>query len=198
MLHQCIFLHQNTPYSAGCSRLEVRCSTVERKVLIVPCTLRSTYAYAPIMGSCTTIAKATASAQLSEDSLVRGFGHLKVYNQRKQDKLQRRAPNTYTWDFPDVIKFRVATHTISEKAILFRHLDYNPDRAQKLISLSMSRHLSTRNMSSKSMHAFLSNLANRQTDKQTRANAFTSSFVGGNKVTQAIKSDTLPAPAAAR
>jgi len=29
------------------------------------------------------------------------------------------------------------------------------------------------------MLAFLSNLANRQTDKQTRANAFTSSFVGG-------------------
>jgi len=55
----------------------------------------------------------------------------------------------------------------------FRHLDYNPDRAQKLISSSMSRHLSTRNISSKSMHAFLSNLANRQTDKRTRANAFT-------------------------
>ena len=33
------------------------------------------------------------------------------------------------------------------------------------------------------MHAFLSNLANRQTDKQTRANAFTSSFVGGNNRT---------------
>jgi len=34
----------------------------------------------------------------------------------------------------------------------------------------MSRHLSTRNISSKSLHAFLSNLANRQTDKrgQTR------------------------------
>jgi len=45
----------------------------------------------------------------------------------------------------------------------------------------MSRHLSTRNISSKSIHAFLSNLANRQTDKRTRANAFTSSFVGGNK-----------------
>jgi len=29
----------------------------------------------------------------------------------------------------------------------------------------MSRHLSTCNISSKSMHAFLSNLANRQTDK---------------------------------
>ena len=29
----------------------------------------------------------------------------------------------------------------------------------------MSRHLSTRNISSKSMHAFLSNLANRQTDR---------------------------------
>jgi len=46
---------------------------------------------------------------------------------------------------------------------------YDPDRAQNLISSSMSRHLSTRNMSSKSMHAFLSNLAHRQTDKRTRA-----------------------------
>ena len=35
----------------------------------------------------------------------------------------RRAPNTHTWDFPDVIKFRVAAHTISEKAIRFRHPD---------------------------------------------------------------------------
>jgi len=31
------------------------------------------------------------------------------------------------------------------------------------------------------MHAFLSKLANRQTDRQTRAKRFTSSFVGGNK-----------------
>jgi len=41
-----------------------------------------------------------------------------------------------------------------------------PDRAQTLISSSMSRHQSTCKMSSKYMHAFLSNLANRQTDKQ--------------------------------
>ena len=79
---------------------------------------------------------------------------------------------------------RSLAYTIAEKAIRFRHPDYNPDRAQKLISSSMSRHLSTRNISSKSMHAFLSNLANRQTDrqtdKQTRANAFISSFVGDN------------------
>ena len=71
--------------------------------------------------------------------------------------------NTHMWDFPDVIKFRVVAHTISEKKIQFQHPDYNPDRAQKLISSSMSRHLSTRNISSKSMHAILSNLANRQT-----------------------------------
>jgi len=60
-----------------------------------------------------------------------------------------------------------SAYTISEKAIRFRHPNYNPDRAQsqKLISSSMSRHLSTRNISSKSMHAFLSNFANRQTDK---------------------------------
>jgi len=60
---------------------------------------------------------------------------------------------------------RCSAYTISEKAIRFRHPDYDPDRAQKLISSSMSRHLSTRNISSKSMHAFSSNLANRQTDK---------------------------------
>ena len=77
---------------------------------------------------------------------------------------------------------RCSTYTISEKAIRFRHLDYNVDRAQKLTSSSMSRHLSTHNISSKSMHAFLSNLANRQTDRQTRAKTFTSSFVGGNNV----------------
>jgi len=74
-----------------------------------------------------------------------------------------------TWDFPDVINFCVGARTISEKAIRFRHLNYNPDRAQKLISSSVSRHLSTRNISSKSKHAFLSNLANRQADKQTKA-----------------------------
>ena len=96
------------------------------------------------------------------------------------------AANSYTLDFPDVIKFRVAAHTISEKAIRFRHPDYNPDQAQKLISSSMSRHLSTRNISSKSMHAFLRNLANRQTDKRTQANAFTTSFVRGNYKNLAI------------
>jgi len=73
---------------------------------------------------------------------------------------------------------RSSVHTLSEKAIRFRRLDYNPDRGQKLTSSSMSRHLSTRNISSKYMHAFFSNLANRQTDrqtnKQTRAKTFDS------------------------
>ena len=59
-------------------------------------------------------------------------------------------------------------YKIAEKAIQFRHPDYNPDRAQTLISSSMSRHLLTRNISPKSMHTFLSNLANRQTDKRTQ------------------------------
>jgi len=74
---------------------------------------------------------------------------------------------------------RCSAYTISEKAIRFWHLDYNPDWAQKLISSSMSWHLSTRNISSKSMHAFLSNLANGQIDKWTRAKC--TSFVGGTK-----------------
>jgi len=59
---------------------------------------------------------------------------------------------------------RCSTYTISEKAIRFRHPDYNRDRAQKLSGSSMSRHPSTRNISSKSMHALLSNLTNKQTD----------------------------------
>ena len=80
----------------------------------------------------------------------------------------RLAAATCTWDLlSDVRKFCVAAHTTSEKAIRFRHPDYNPDRAQKLISSSVSRHLSTRNISSKSMHALLGNLANRQADRQT-------------------------------
>ena len=64
-------------------------------------------------------------------------------------------------------KIPVAVHTLFEEAIRLRHPDYDPDRAQKLISSSVSRHLSTRNISSKSMHAFFSNLAHRQTDRQT-------------------------------
>jgi len=60
-----------------------------------------------------------------------------------------------------------SAYQIAEKAIRFRHPDYHPDLAQKLISSSMSRRLSTRNISSKSMHAIFSNLANRQTDRQT-------------------------------
>jgi len=84
-------------------------------------------------------------------------------------------PNTCTWDFPNVIKFCIA------KAIQFRHLDYNPDRAQKLISSSMSRHMLTCKMSSKSIHAFLSNLANRQT-KTLRAIAFCNKVLHGGLV----------------
>jgi len=49
----------------------------------------------------------------------------------------------------------------------FRHSGYNSDRAQKLMSSSMSRYLSTLNISSKSMHTFLNLLlTDRQTDKR--------------------------------
>ena len=41
---------------------------------------------------------------------------------------------------------RCSAYTISEKEIRFWHPVYNPDRAQKLISSSMSRHLSTLGM----------------------------------------------------
>ena len=79
------------------------------------------------------------------------------------------------------------SYTISEEAIRFQHPYYDPDGTQKLISSSMYRHLSTRNISSKSMHALLSNLTHRQTDRHTdrqtnagvRAKTYTFSFVGG-------------------
>jgi len=92
----------------------------------------------------------------------------------------RLAAAINTLDFPRRKIPRTIAYTIVEKAIWFRHPNYNPDRAQKLISSSMSRHWPTRNISSESMHVFLSNLANRQIVRQTWANAFTSSFVGGN------------------
>jgi len=63
----------------------------------------------------------------------------------------------------------ISSYTVSEKAIWFQNPDYNLDRAQKLISSSMSRHLSTRNISSKSMHAFwVILLTDRQTDKHVQ------------------------------
>jgi len=100
--------------------------------------------------------------------------------------LQRRTGNAYTWDFPGVIP-RSTAYTISEKAIRFRHPDCDPDRAQKFISLSMFRHLSTRNISSKSPHAFWVILLT-DWDRQTRAKTFTSSFVWGNNAS-ACQSD---------
>ena len=87
-----------------------------------------------------------------------------------------------------IFAYDIAAHTISEKAIRLWHPDYNPDQAQKLIRSSMSRHLSTRNISSKSMHAFLSNLAHRQTDKRTQAKTYTSSFVVGKNIGLWIRS----------
>ena len=45
----------------------------------------------------------------------------------------------------------------------------------------MSQHLSTRNISSKSMHAFLSNLVNKQTNEQGQKQLPPRSFVGGNE-----------------
>jgi len=86
--------------------------------------------------------------------------------------------NTPNWprNMPNKARLQSSVaYTISEKGIWFRHLDYDPDRAQKLISSSMSQHLSTRKISSSSMHAFLSNLANRQTDKRRQSHLPTTS-----------------------
>jgi len=100
------------------------------------------------------------------------FRRLSEYNYFKTTRRCSGGPRQYVYVGFSRRKIpRTSVYTISEKAIRFRYPDYNPDRAQsqKLISSSMSRHLSIRNILSKSMHAFLSNLANRQTDRQTRA-----------------------------
>jgi len=93
---------------------------------------------------------------------------------------------------------RSSTYTISEEtAIRFRHPIYNLDRAQKLISSSMSRHLSTRNISSKSMHAFFSNLANRQTDKhgQKHLPPMLSEVIISYSITQSYRLEVSLCPA---
>jgi len=110
--------------------------------------------------------------------LTKVFRWLTCLSEWNHCKTTRRCSDQYVYVGFSWRKIsRSVAYTIAEKAFRFRHPDYNQDRAQRLICSSMSRHLSTRNISSKSMRAFLSNLANRQTDK--RANAFTSSFVGG-------------------
>jgi len=76
------------------------------------------------------------------------------------------AAETYMWDFADKI-MHSSVYTISEKANRFQHPDYNADRAQKLISSSMSRHLSTHSISSKSMLA-LWVILHRQTNTGKR------------------------------
>jgi len=76
---------------------------------------------------------------------------------------------------------------ISEKGIRFRHPDYDPDRAQKYHFVHVPTSVHMQNFIQ--MHTFLSNLANRKTDKGggkcdrwcLPAITFASSFVGGNK-----------------
>ena len=69
-------------------------------------------------------------------------------------------------------------HTLWEKAIRFQHPDYDPDRAQKLISpfVHVPTSVDTQNVI-EIRARILSNLANRQTDKHR--GQFTSSVVGG-------------------
>jgi len=131
-----------------------------------------TFQWRPIT---TTTRRALGRAHLPPTKV---FRRLSKWNHFKTTARSSGAPGFSRRKIP-----RSSAYTISEKAIRFRHPDYDPDLAQKLISSSMSRHLSIRNFSSKSMHAFLSNLANRHTDRQTNTGkTCTSSFVGGNNV----------------
>jgi len=85
--------------------------------------------------------------------------------------------------FPDVIKFHVAVHTLWEKVIRFPHPDYNPDRAQKLISSSCPyTSVDTQHFIQIDARVFLVILhTDRQTDRKTnagaRAKTYTSSVV---------------------
>jgi len=73
---------------------------------------------------------------------------------------------------------RSSGHTISEKAIRFRHLDYNPDRAQKLNQfVRVPTSVDMQHFIQIYARVFEYNLANRH--RQTRAKTLTSSFVGG-------------------
>jgi len=73
-----------------------------------------------------------------------------------------------------------SAYTISEKAMRFRHPDYNADRTEKLISCPCPEICRHATFHANPCTRFFSNLANRQTDKRTRAKTCTCSFVGGN------------------
>ena len=89
------------------------------------------------------------------------------------------------WDFPGKIAIR---YRRNQSCSGIRTMIRIGLKSQGLISSSMSRHLSTGNISSKSVHAFLSNIANRQTNKQTNTGkTCTSSFVGGKLMEKNFK-----------
>ena len=62
---------------------------------------------------------------------------------------------------------RCSAYTESEKAIRFRHQDYDPDRAQKFVHVPTSVECRHATFRPNPCTRFLSNLANRQTDRQT-------------------------------
>jgi len=74
---------------------------------------------------------------------------------------------------------RCSIYTILEKAIWFRHPEYDLDWAQKLFANVPTDTCRQATFHPNPCTRFLSNLANRQTEKQTRAKTCTSSFVGG-------------------
>ena len=101
--------------------------------------------------------------------------HVAVHTTQNHASLLWWAPNT---DFPDIIKFCIAVHLLLEKTVRFRH----PDRAQKLISSSMSWHGT---FHPPCMRFWVILHTDRQTDRQTnagtRAKTYTSSIVGGKQ-----------------
>jgi len=88
------------------------------------------------------------------------------------------AANTYTSDFPD-IKFRVAPLKQYRRKQSSSGIRTIIRIGLKSQSVPPCPDMSTRNISYKSTHAFLSNVANRQTDIQIRAKTYTFSFVRG-------------------
>jgi len=94
--------------------------------------------------------------------------------------------------FPDVIKFRVAVQTLWEKANRFRHPNYAPDRAQKLISSSICsdicRHATLHPNPCTHFGVILDTdrPTNRQTNAGVRAKTYTSFVVGGKQEVKVI------------
>ena len=129
----------------------------------------------------------TNTIKLEVHSVERIYLRQRCFDASKPRVAASTGPNTSTYmGFSrrnKIPRCRVAVHTLWEKGIRFRHPDYNPDRAQKLISSSITVYdptsVDTQHLIQ--IHARVFEESGTQTNERGRAGETNISSVAGGK-----------------